>query len=216
MTIASTLRILGLGAALVATGLTGAAQAAPAPISPVSYDTTTNVDAWRDDSYSGTVSGFVLSGGLGELTDGVIPTAGFAPAGGVDPYVAWLDVQPSILFDFGANVRLTSVTLYYDDNNGGNSVNVPHQFSLTPTGGATLTQTVINNLPSGEPNSTTLSFGAGLVGQTFTLDIVGSHRFVFISEVAFVGAAVPLPAGLPMLVMGLGAFGLMKRRRKTA
>jgi hypothetical protein len=88
-----------VGAALCASGWTGAAEAAAMPILPVTYEMVDGDSSYVDCLYSGTKLGGYLSGGLGELTDGVI--AADKHSSDPVPYVGWFIPNPIITFDFG-------------------------------------------------------------------------------------------------------------------
>ncbi len=214
-----------LPAAALLLGMSAAqALAAPAPVMPTSYDMqngSTCCFDYRDGAYAGgtgdpSVAYAALSGGSGELTDGVIATDNWHAT--PEPYVGWRFDElpdPTVTFHFASAVRLSAVTLHYDDSNGP-YVFPPLSFSFGATGGPSLTQVVIDDLASAAPTSTTLSLGAGMVGDSFVLEIDntrGHDTWVMISEVAFT-ADVPLPAGAPLLIGALGAFGLLARLRR--
>jgi hypothetical protein len=86
-------------------------------------------------------------------------------------------------------------------------------------GGPSLIQTVIDQAGDA-PQSTTLTFATDLVGQYFDMMIVqgvtGASSWATASEVAFTGAAVPLPAGLPLMLSGLGAQALRAVSRRPS
>ena len=146
-------------AAAAALGLTSiAAQAAP--VTPVAYAMLNGGSGsftYHDDSYDGagsvTTDYATLSGGVGDLTDGVIATQNWHVTPG--PYVGWAQLNPVITFDFGAEVALNAVTLFFDDSNGAGGVSSPASFSFGLAGGPQ-TPRGISDGPSGAPSFATL------------------------------------------------------------
>lgn len=233
-----------------------ATGAAAAPLHVASYDMQngeeyTSFGGWEyfDETYSGsgdtTTARAALSGGTGDLTDGVIGTATWQPKvfGMTDaekaaiqadmrPYVGWY-VQESkgapyevaIKFNFDSTVIANSVTIHGLMGNLNRSSNneptMPDYFRLT-NGDTTVTLDM-----SGTPHATrtyaeTIDLG-GMEGDSLTLsmgfdfdpsDWFSGRDFIFVSEVQFDGvAAVPVPASLPLALAGLGALGLIRRKR---
>jgi hypothetical protein len=201
-------------AAVLATSV-GAAMAAPVVVS--SYDMvngyTGSYQYW-DDTYSGsgakTTDGAPLSGGKGDLTDGIKATANWyvteAPAG-AGPYVGWLNINPVIHFHFGGPVTINTISFNVDDANGYGGVSTPLSVVI---GGVTYGLTD----PAG---SAPFQFDvSGLSLNVSDLDITINRRnaWVFVSEIAFDGSdggSVPEPGSLALLGLGLAGLALRKR-----
>ena len=202
--------------------LTNATSAAP--IAPTSYDTlngnTGSYNYW-DESYTGagctTCDGSPLSGGKGDLTDGVIATDNWfvaeAPPGN-GPYVGWLDTNPIIKFHFASGTSINSITIYVDDTDGAGGVSLPG--GVTFSDGATTASFLIAEQAGGNPKSFT--FGSlGLFGDFVDVTFIRKDRWVFVSEVAFDGSNgnnVPEPGTLLLLGSGLIAAASRQRRIK--
>ena len=214
-------------AATMVAGLALAGSAAAAPINPVSYDTVNgngfasggSFNYW-DRDYSGTGSVFpftaphtadgeTLTGGLGDLTDGVIPTQDWnlvENLAGDGPYVGWLNIDPTITFHFGSSVNIDTVTLYLADSNSG-GVGPPASVDIDGT------NHLIADPAGSAPFSVSFS-GLGFTGSSLTLQLFRGDPWIFLSEVTFDGTtAIPAPGGLLLLGMGVTGFGLFRRRR---
>ena len=147
-------------------GVSNVANAAA--ISPISYDMLNGngqaiggrFNYW-DKNYTGsgntTQDNAPLSGGLGDLTDGVIATDNWLNVenvAGEGPYVGWLSLDPTITFNFANIVNIDSVTIYVDDYNGvgAGNVRVPHSVNLS-MGGASFSSGTLVDPPSSAPTS---------------------------------------------------------------
>lgn len=214
------LKILAAAALVATTGM--AAQAAQ--VTPDSYtmpNGNTGSFWYFDDSYDGsgnkTSPNATLSGGTGDLTDGVIATQNWHQVEGpantpVGPYVGWT-LNPTITFFFDQVTDFVSATFYFDDSGGNGGVSAPLSVSLAGVG----TQNVANP-PGIDPFAFTFDLGGVSSDQlAFTINRGGS--WVFLSEVEFeanMTAAVPLPAGVGLLATALGGLGFLRMRRRTA
>lgn len=224
----------------------GAVQAVP--VMPVSYSTQ-NGEAgaftYFDDSYNGSgntaTALAALSGGLGDLTDGIIATDNWFNTPGA--YVGWLSIDPTITFYFSGPVNIDSVTFYFDDSNGAGGVSPPTQVQISTP--ATATAGPVPDPDSGLPFAFTFSglletidsgsFSVPGIGvNVSSLEIrvsslvadpispfinppVRSPFWIMLSEVQFddgrVVAAVPEPMTLSLLGAGLAGIAAMRRRR---
>tara|TARA_R110002072_G_scaffold86608_11_gene195417 strand:+ start:1735 stop:2463 length:729 start_codon:yes stop_codon:yes gene_type:complete len=222
--------------AAVALGMTGALSvrdAAAAPVFPVSYDmlngngtNTSGIANFWDRDYTGTGSvapftaphttdGEALTGGLGDLTDGVIATADWISVetvAGDGPYVGWLDIDPVITFHFGSSVSIDTVTLYLADS--------PISFVEPPkTVNIEGTDFTIVNPVDDVPFSVSFS-GLGFTGTELTLELRQTSSWIFMSEVTFDGqgggTVTPLPTPGPLLLLGGAILGLGVARRRTS
>lgn len=189
-----------------------------AVVSPQSYSLPNgNVGSfvYFDGSYTGSgdvnSAGAALTGGLGDLTDGIIPTENWnvveAPEGN-GPYVGWLNTNPVIEFFFDAVQSFTSVTFHFDDANGGGGVSAP--LSVTVNG----ISAAIADPSSSAPFAFTLDLTGSMATDQLSVQIFRRTEWLFLSEVTFENdmPTVPLPAGLPLLAGGLGLLALMRRR----
>jgi hypothetical protein len=206
-----------LPVAVAALLTTGAVLAAPVTAS--SYDMvngyTGSYHYW-DQTYTGsgcvTCDGAALSGGLGDLTDGVIATQNWfdaeAPAGN-GPYVGWT-VDPTITFHFNASVDIDSATFYLDDSNGAGGVTVPLRINVNG---------VAYNVtdPLGSAPIAFTAAGVGFSGTDLVVSINRRSQWVFLSEVAFDGGgtSVPEPGSLALVAAALGAVGWSRRGRRA-
>ncbi len=204
---------------LVLVLLTGASAFA-LPVLPSTYampnGSSLGYTYW-DDAYTGvgckTCDGAALSGGLGELTDGVVATASWnvtEPPPGPGPYVGWVNLNPTIAFHFNQSVVIDSVTFNFDDAGGLGSVGGPA--SVIVSG---ITYAVVNPPGSG-PFSFTVS-GLGFTGTDLSISIIRSDTNVvtMVSEISF-ASAVPEPGSGAMLLAGLAVgAGLYLRRRSS-
>lgn len=240
-----------------------AGSASAATLNVASYDMPNGAEytsysgyEYFDESYNGTgdttVSGAQLSGGTGDLTDGVIGTATWEPTNffttpeqrailqaGMRPYVGWFieeakgaPYEISIQFNFAQQVTINSLMIHglvgNLDRSSHNEPTMPDYFHLT-NGGTTASLDLSGDPLNTNPQTTTFARAlnaGGMTGSLFTLsfgfnydptDWYSGRDFVFLSEVTFDGevvSPVPVPASLPLIVAGLSALGVLRRRRK--
>jgi hypothetical protein len=168
----------------------------------------------HDDLFSGSGSKGTdyapLSGGLGDLTDGVVATANWDTQPG--PLVGWqtghLTFLPYMLFYFGSTVNIDSVKI--DMNYGYRASSIDLLM-----GGVTKTFSVASNNP-GTANAWYNLPNLGLTGDTLKVTLNYSSDWLMLSEVQFFGT-VPdgrVPEPTTMLLLGIGLFGLAGLKRK--
>lgn len=194
----------------------GAGVAQAATVSPASYDMPNgnrgSFTYW-DDTYNGsgstTTSGAALSGGTGDLTDGVIATGNWNVSTETAKYVGWVNRNPVITFKFAQSYDFTSATFHFDDAQGAGGVSQPARVSINGS----------NQIVPINPGSAPFSFTFDLTGtssDTLTTQLFRSNSWVFLSEVTFEAdvPAVPVPAAGGLLVIGLAGFAALRRQSK--
>ena len=159
-------------------------------IGPTAYDMLngeTGTYTYFDDTYDGTGSVTTplapLSGGLGDLTDGVIATQHWNQSAG--PYVGWHTVNPTITFHFAHPVLIDTVVLHVDDSTGGGGVAPPTSVTIV-FGGESHTHP-ITEPPGSDPFAITLP--VGLIGDTLQVTLARTN-YVMLSEVEFFGQPI--------------------------
>jgi hypothetical protein len=193
-----------------------ATAASAVAVHPTSYTMPNGTNAsftYYDDTYNTpgaqtTTSFATLSGGLGDLTDGVIATQNWDAAGQTSstPYVAWNINDPRITFYFGAVRDFNSATFHFSGSSGG--VIPPDR--VTANG---VTQSVPTQ-PNAAPFAFTMSLGALSPTDALTFDVFrDGDNWVFISEVTFDAAPVPLPASGLLLIGAVGGLAAWRRKR---
>jgi hypothetical protein len=216
----------------------GRAPAQAAPIFPSTYDmlngngvaSSGSFNYW-DLSYSGlggmtTIDNAPLSGGLGDLTDGIIATDNWLNVenlAGTGPYVGWrsgnsaLAPNPTVTFRFAGPVNLESITIYVDDSGGAGGVSIPASVDIGYEGFGYTNFVLVDPDPSFAPVSFTFS-GLALTGSSFDVRFNNGNEWVFVSEVAFDGSPtsvpVPEPATGLLLLSGIAAGAYRRRRRR--
>ena len=209
------MRMTLLPAALVVCLAGGTASAAVMPDSYNMLNGNTGSYTYWDETYSGsgcvTCNNASLTGGKGDLTDGIIAADNWfvteAPAGN-GPYVGWMNLNPTITFHWNTTVTINSVTFYLDDANGAGGVNAPasvmvdgNLFSIAePVGSAPFAFT---------------ANGFSFTGNDLVVTLNRKNAWVFLSEVEFNAMAVPEPETYALMLVGLGAIATITRRRKS-
>jgi len=187
-------------------------------VMPTSYDTPngyTGAYTYWDESYSGagdtTVDGASLTGGLGDLTDGVVASDNWffleSPPG-PGPYVGW-NIDPTITFHFASAVDFETVRIYFDDSDGAGGVSAPSSVAINGTSFSVAD-------PAGFAPFFVDFALSGVPTDQLSIQLMRSNVWVFASEFTFTARAVPEPASIVML--GTGAVGLLgyARRRKVS
>ena len=105
--------IPNIAAITLALGMLSSAHALPITVQSYSMlDGPALFGAYNDNLYNGTnVNGF-LSGGVGDLTDGVLTASVGAGYGAWAPYVLW-QISPIITFDLGGLYDVSNLTSYF-------------------------------------------------------------------------------------------------------
>jgi hypothetical protein len=205
--------------------LAAARQVMAAPLTVSSYDmlngngvASSGAYNYWDLNYTGSgaanVDAAPLSGGVGDLTDGVIPVDNWfntESVPGSGPYVGWRFIvtpNPVVTFRFALPVFLDSITIYVDDSNGAGGVSPPASVDIGTEGGP-----YTNFLTPDPAGSAPLSYtftGLGFSGSAFDVRFNNLNEWVFVSEVTFDGqvSAVPEPSSLLLLLGGIGLLGL--------
>lgn len=216
-----------MSTSIAVTALLTAGQIVRAQFLPVASYSMPNGDGqaaggafnYWDDTYTGTGNRTqdraFLSGGLGQLTDGIVGANDWRANLGNGPaheWVGWRNFNPTITFDLGSLVQLSAVQVHANNSNiglvslyssmtvafsaDGVSYSNPQTFTTSPAQLANGSARFIDwNLSSPVP--------ARFVNLTFTR----SNEWTFISEVRF----VPTPSAATLLATaGLIVF---RRRR---
>lgn len=207
----------------IALGIAGPAFAVTTPVAVTSYSmpnggSSGGVDPWFywDLAYNGsgstTTDGAALSGGTGDLTDGIVPDTTYETLegpSGAGPYVGWrsnVTPNPTIIFNFAGEPGISSMRIHVD-NSGIGGVGAP---------GAILINGI--NTAFTAPDLGTAGWvefaGLDATGNSLTLQMNhSSYQWLFISEVAF-ASNVPEPAHWALMIAGFGLVGATLRRRR--
>jgi len=212
--------------AIVAGWLAAAAQAAV--LVPVSY-TVPNGEGvnsggsfnYHDDTYTGAgdtfVDGSLLSGGLGQLTDGVVGVQDWSQNLGLGPayeWVAWRTITPAITFDLGAVFNVDEIRLHLNNRQAG-GVFLPERVTIeTSITGIDFFPAATYMFSAAEAADDSARFTAVALGyqaRYVRVNLIDGddNRWVFLSEATIEGT-VPAPAS----AFSAAACLLMFRRRR--
>ncbi|WP_136442374.1 VPLPA-CTERM sorting domain-containing protein [Pacificoceanicola onchidii] len=201
------LRSLALAATLL---IPAAAQAAV--VSPTSYmyyaAPNSSGSAYEDDTYNGT---------LGQLADGISATTDWQPTDGFGapgPNVGWLNVNPLILFSFDTVYQFSELVLNLQDGKGIAGVGLADSITVN---GLTSPMLTGNGTAFSGAWDVTMDISSLAPTSTLMVEVHRGFQWTFLSEFTFstaeATAEVPLPAGLPLLLAGLGGLALIRRRK---
>ena len=192
--------------------------------------------AYFDNDYNGnhSASGF-LSGGKGDLTNGVLSADVSAGYGAWAPYVLWDGFTPVITFDLGAVYTLSAVTSYFKYYPAA-AVFMPDSIALRFSGDGVNFHASqlrlfsdVEQAPGGDNADGVEQLLAGTEVARFvelTLNNTLHNRWLALGEVVFEGSLggvipgannVPEPTGLALGGVALLAlFGGLGRQRRAA
>ncbi|MBL8231839.1 MAG: PEP-CTERM sorting domain-containing protein [Bryobacterales bacterium] len=213
-------------------GLIPATLALCAPITPVSYTMLNGqgvanggiLNYW-DESYSGsgstTTDGALLSGGLGQLTDGFIGCSNDWTVdcgdGAAFRWVAWNTIDPVIVFDFGSLQQFQRISVHTNNVGvGGVSMWDTALFQFS-NDGVNFSPGVLRTTSAAEkadPNARYLDTNLAESGRYVRISFADgpTNIWVLLSEIQFDGVAdVPEPG--TALLAAAGLLVLMLRRR---
>ncbi len=207
----------------------GAGPVGAQTVRPSSYDMPNghghDTGGWYnywDKSYSGsgsvTTDGSWLTGGLGDLADGVVATQIWDDVEnheGTGPYVGWINIDPVITFHFDGDPVISKVVVHTDDSLGQGGVTPP----LAVLVNGVETRVVLDKDRDGAPFAIEIG-GLALQGDV-TVQLMRRRAWVFVSEVTFEGTerliadtAVPEPGSVALLAGAvLGLAGVRRRGR---
>lgn len=183
--------------------------------------------AYYDNLYNGSQSpaGF-LSGGTGDLTDGVLSASVAAGYGAWAPYVMWDGQSPTITFDLGSIHTVSSVKAYFKYYPQAavympGSVNLRFSSDGLNYGSTQLRSlSVSERVPGGNDSNGIFELltspGSGRFVE-LTLNNGPEGRWLALAEVVFDGtpgvpASVPEPGSAGLLLVALAALGWSQRR----
>jgi hypothetical protein len=162
-------------------------------------------DRFYTGSGSTTTDNALLSGGLGDLTDGIIASDNWRNVedlAGTGPYVGWVNLNPSINFHFATVFDFSTVRIHFDDSDGDGGVSAP-------------VSVVINGItfPLADPVGSVPFFAEFDITSLppvneLTIQLNAGNDWVFASEVQFsTTSSIPEPSSL--VLTGLGGLVLM-------
>lgn len=171
-----------------------------------------------DKNYTGsgakTTDGAPLSGGVGDLTDGVVASdfwfnvENFAGEG---PYVGWYaphTLNPTVTFNLLGAPTVNEIRIHLDNSRVG-GVFSPAAILIDGI------NTAFTGPANGSIGWVTFS-GLNLAGTSHTIGFQQDlNGWVFVSEVQFLSGGVPEPAAWAMMLAGFGMVGGAVRRRKA-
>lgn len=204
-----------LFAAALAVNASAPQAAVAAPIFPVSYDMPNGERGafdYYDESYTGEgevrVGLSPLSGGKGDLVDGVIPESGWNTDSG--PFVGWVTVSPTIRFHWEQTAQVTAATFHFYDSEGAGGVSAPLEVKLSD--GTRTVSFPIHDSPASGRAVVTVD-GMDLQGDYLDATIEKGDGWIMLSEVTFDGQFVPEPSASLLATLALAALGIRYRKR---
>lgn len=199
--------------------LAAAASAAVVPIA--SYDMVngrSGFNRYIDETYNGAGNPFVdsslLSGGTGQLTDGILGTDNILDNNSFD-WLGWLEVQPSIRFDLGQIVQLDQLSVRAASSSPFGDVDLPGTITIDfSNDGVIYFGSVVRTTTAGEranPLSQWINVDLAGVSARYARAAFtdGDQPWIFLSETQFTGT-IPAPAATGLLAFA----GLAASRRR--
>jgi hypothetical protein len=215
-----------LATLIVACTCAVAGPASAAQVFSTGYDMpngSTGSFVYHDRSYpspNNAINGAFLSGGSGDLTNGVVaPNFWFnvENGAGTGPYVGWLNSNTPALqiqFLFNGAPTIDRIRIHIDNSLSG-GVAQPSSYRINGTPWA-FTPLAAQSIGFVELTGPAVTGDALTLGMSYT----GGFGWIFASEVEFYGTSgttvVPLPAAAWLLLAGLGVLGAAGRRSMRA
>lgn len=214
------------------TVLTAQIGIAQGNVVPVSYDMLNGgigTYNYLDNTYNGSgdpAAAYTwLSGGLGQLTDGVLGASNVTANlgnGKAYEWVGWFRTDPVITFDFGNVIELWTIGIHSCSAGFGSGIVLFNNVKLSFSNDGVNFGGDINYAPTvAEREEVAASFKTVALNKEaryLRAEFTNEQNWTFLSEVQFTGIApateTPEPGSLAAMISGLGALVAIKRRKR--